>query len=69
VHACGVNRRACVRACGLNSRALEAQLMGVKLIFLMLFMVHLANLGLFYVAAGDHLERCPLRGESGIGPS
>jgi hypothetical protein len=69
VHACGVNRRACVRACGLNNRALEARLTGVKLIFLMLFMVHVADLGLFYVAAGDHFARCQLVGESGIGPS
>jgi hypothetical protein len=69
VRACGVNRRARVRACGLNSRALEARLTGVKLIFLMLFMVHLADLGLFYVVAGDHCARCRLVGESGIGPS
>jgi hypothetical protein len=44
VRAYGVNRCACVCACGLNSRALEARLAGVKIIFLMLFMVHLADL-------------------------
>jgi len=43
--------------------------MGVKLIFLMLFMVHLDDLGLFYVAAGDYFARCRLFGESGIGPN
>jgi hypothetical protein len=53
VHACGVNRCACVHTYGLNSCALEARLTSVKLIFLMLFMVHVADLGLFYVAAGD----------------
>jgi hypothetical protein len=42
-----------VRACGLNSRALEARLTGVKLIFLMLLMVHVADLGLFYVVLGE----------------
>jgi hypothetical protein len=65
----GVNSCACVRACGLNNRALGARLTGVKLIFLMWFMVHVANLGLFYVAAGDHFARCWLVSESGIGPS
>jgi hypothetical protein len=43
-----------VRTYGLNSHALEARLTGVKLIFLMLFMVHLVDLVLFYMAAGDH---------------
>jgi uncharacterized membrane protein YecN with MAPEG domain len=66
VHACGVNRHTCVHACGLNSRALGARSAGVKIIFLMLFMVHVANLGMFYVAAGDHFSRCQLVGQSGI---
>jgi hypothetical protein len=69
VRACGVNKHACVRACELNSRTLKERLTGVKIIFLMLFMVHLANFGLFYVAVGDHFARCPLVGERGIGPS
>jgi hypothetical protein len=43
--------------------------MGLKLILLMLCMVHLDNLGLFYVGAGDHCARCWLVGESEIGPS
>jgi hypothetical protein len=54
VRACGVNRCACVCACGLNSHTLEARLTSVKLIFLMLFMVHLDNLGMFYVVVGNH---------------
>jgi hypothetical protein len=54
VRTCGVNRRACVRACGLHSHAFGARLMGVKIIFLMFFMVNVADLGLFYVAIGDH---------------
>jgi hypothetical protein len=53
VHACGVNRRACVRTYGLNSRALEERLTGVKRICWMLFMVHVADIGIFYVAIGD----------------
>jgi uncharacterized membrane protein YecN with MAPEG domain len=69
VHACGVNRRTCVHAYGLNNHALGARSMGVNLIFLMLFMVHVADLGLFYVAVGDHFARCQLVGESGIGHS
>jgi hypothetical protein len=46
---------------GLNSHALEARLAGVKLIFLMLFMVHLANLGLFYVVVGVAIEEPGVR--------
>jgi hypothetical protein len=69
VRACGVDKCAYMCAYGLNSRALEARLMGVKIILLMLFMVHLANLGLFYVGAGDHCAQCRLVGESEIDPS
>jgi hypothetical protein len=69
MRACEVNRRARVRSCGLNNSALEARLTGVKLIFFMLLMVNLADLGLFYVVAGEHCARCQLVGESGTGPS
>jgi uncharacterized membrane protein YecN with MAPEG domain len=40
VHVFGVNRRAHVCAFGFKNRALEARLMGVKLVFLMLLIVH-----------------------------
>jgi uncharacterized membrane protein YecN with MAPEG domain len=53
VRAYGVNRRTQVHACGLNNRALEARLTGVKLIFFMLLIVHVADLGLFYVVVGE----------------
>jgi hypothetical protein len=43
--------------------------MGEKLIFLNVFMVNMANLGLYYVVAGDHFARCRLVGESKIGPN
>jgi hypothetical protein len=33
MRAYGVNKRACVCTCGVNSRALEARLMGAKLNF------------------------------------
>jgi hypothetical protein len=66
---CEVNRRAYVCTYGLNSCALGARLTGEKLIFLMFFMVNMADLGLFYVVVGDHFERCHSDGESGIGPS
>jgi hypothetical protein len=35
----------------------------------MFFMVNMADLGLYYVVAGDHYARCRWAGESGIGPS
>jgi hypothetical protein len=38
-----------VRACGLNNRAVEARLTDVKRVFLMLLIVHVADLGRFYV--------------------
>jgi hypothetical protein len=80
VHACVMNRHAYVCTCGVNSHALVhsrgfkqsrlgGKFDGCKLIFLMLFMVHLAELGLLYVVAGEHCARCWLVGESGIGPS
>jgi hypothetical protein len=43
--------------------------MGVKLIFLMLLMVHVVDLGLFHVGAGEHCARCRLVGESEIDPN
>jgi hypothetical protein len=66
MRACGVNSPAYVRAyevskhayvCayGLNSCALGDRLMGVKLIFLMFFMVNMVYLGLLYVVVGNHL--------------
>jgi hypothetical protein len=53
-HACicahlWVCKRACVHACGLKNRTVEARLMGVKRVFLMFLIVHVANLGRFYV--------------------
>jgi hypothetical protein len=49
VRACGVYRRACMCACGLNNYTMEARLMDVKRVFLMLLIVHVADLGRFYV--------------------
>jgi hypothetical protein len=69
VHACGVNRHAYVRACGFNSRALGARLTGVKLIFfgdVNVFMVNMADLGLYYVVAGDHFARCRSLARAGL---
>jgi hypothetical protein len=69
VHACGLNKRAYVHACGLNCRTLRAKLTGENSYFLAFFMVNMADLGLYYVVAGDHLARCRSTGESEIGPS
>jgi hypothetical protein len=44
---------------GLNKRTLGARLMGEKHIFLenlMCFMFEIADLGLYYVVAGDHWD-------------
>jgi hypothetical protein len=45
---------------GLNNRALEARLMGAKnssfLEIFMCFMFEMADLGLYYVVAGDHWD-------------
>jgi uncharacterized membrane protein YecN with MAPEG domain len=49
VRACGVYRRACVHTYGLNNHAVEERLTGVKRVFLMLLIVHVADLGWFYV--------------------
>jgi hypothetical protein len=70
-HVCtyGVNRRARVHACGVNNHTLEARLTGVKLIFLMLLIVHVADLGWFYVVVGELCAQCQLVGERDIGPS
>jgi hypothetical protein len=66
---CGVNRRAFVCTCGLNNCTLEARLTGVKLIFFMFFVIHVADLGLCYVVAGNHCARCQFFDESRIGPN
>jgi hypothetical protein len=58
-----------VRACGLNNHAVEARLMGVKCVSFMFLIVHVADLGQFYVCVGELCARCLLVGESGIGPN
>jgi hypothetical protein len=57
---------------GLNNRALEARLMGEKLIFFgdfNVFMFEMADLGLYYVVAGDHWNDVRFNGERGTGHS
>jgi hypothetical protein len=61
-----------VRTCAclwVKQSRLGGKVEGCKTYLLMLFMVHLADIGLLYVVAGDHCARCRLVGEIRIGPS
>jgi hypothetical protein len=69
VRACGVYRRACVHACGLNNRAMEARLTGVKHVFLMLLIVHVADLGRFYVVQVSFVHNAYWLARAGLVPA
>jgi hypothetical protein len=69
VRACGVYRRACVHACGLNNRAVEARLTGVKRVFLMFLIVHVADLGWFYVVQVSFVHDAYWLARAGLVPA